>query len=127
MSKNKVVHFEIPAEDLMASKEFYQSIFGWKFKDWDANYVSVMTAQSDTDGKSIEPGAINGGLQRKGERAVTPTVVVQVDDIDQALKDIVEKGGTVMLEKEKMGDQGFYAQFNDLEGNRMGLFQPLNL
>ncbi len=123
MNKNKVVHFEIPADDLMASKEFYQSVFGWKFKDWDNNYMSVMTSESDTDGKSVEPGAINGGLQKKGERAMTPTVVVEVEDIDSALTKIVEKGGVVILEKEKMGDMGFYAQFDDPEGNRLGLFE----
>ncbi len=125
MNKNKVVHFEIPAEDLVTSKEFYQSIFGWEFKDWDANYMSVMTAESGTDGKSTEPGAINGGLQRRGERAVTPTIVVQVEDIDVALEKVVKKGGTVMVEKEKMGDMGFYAQFNDPEGNRMGLWEVI--
>lgn len=124
MKTNKVMHFEIPAEDLMASKEFYQSVFGWKFKDWDTNYMSIITAQSDDDGKSTEPGVINGGLQRRGERAVTPTIVVEVADIDQTLKEIVEKGGVVMLEKEEMGDTGSYAQFNDPEGNRIGLFQP---
>jgi predicted enzyme related to lactoylglutathione lyase len=125
MKTNKVVHFEIPTEDLMASKEFYQNVFGWKFKDWDTNYVSIMTAESDDEGKSVEIGAINGGLQRKGERAVTPTIVVEVEDIEGTLKEIIEKGGVVMLEKEDMYNKGFYAQFNDPEGNRLGLFQPL--
>ncbi len=120
---NSVVHFEIPAGDLNASKEFYQSVFGWEMKAYSDDYVSVTTAETDERGGSKVPGAINGGLQKKGERAVSPTIVVQVENIDEVLHSIKEKGGTVAIEKEAMGDMGYYAQFNDPEGNRLGLFQ----
>ncbi len=123
MKNNKVVHFEIPAGDLASSKEFYQGVFGWNFKEWDENYMSVMAADSDENGESQEVGAINGGLQKKSDRAVSPTIVVQVSDIDETLKEIQDKGGTVVIEKEQMGENGFYAQFNDPDGNRLGLFQ----
>jgi hypothetical protein len=32
---NKVVHFEIPADDVARAKEFYGSIFDWELQDMD--------------------------------------------------------------------------------------------
>lgn len=121
---NKVVHFEIPADDLAASQDFYKNVFGWEFKKWDENYVTVTTTPTDASGKVTEPGGINGGLQRRGDRAVAPTIVIETDDIDATLKEVYAQGGTVAIQKESIGDMGHYAQFDDPAGNRIGLFQP---
>lgn len=51
-SANKVVHFEIPADDLDRAKKFYQSIFGWKIIDYpEMQYTIVQTVDVDL-GKS---------------------------------------------------------------------------
>jgi predicted enzyme related to lactoylglutathione lyase len=39
------------------------------------------------------------------------------------LKKISELGGKVVVPKNMVGDMGAYAQFEDLEGNRIGLFE----
>ena len=31
----RVVHFEIPVNDIDRSIAFYEKIFGWKFQKWD--------------------------------------------------------------------------------------------
>jgi predicted enzyme related to lactoylglutathione lyase len=49
--------------------------------------------------------------------------VIQVDSIDNTLKNIETLGGKVAIRKESIADMGFYAQFDDPEGNRIGLFQ----
>ncbi|MES3005962.1 MAG: VOC family protein [Patescibacteria group bacterium] len=122
---NKVSHFEVPVEDLKEAQKFYGEVFGWQFKPWSEDYVSVRTVKSDSEGKSTEVGGINGGLQKKGPRAKSVTFVMEVDDIDKTLEDIESRGGSIAVPKEKMGDMGFYAQFEDPEGNRLGLFQSL--
>ena len=121
--KNKVVHFEIPANDLEKAQEFYGKIFDWKFKKWNDTYTTVITAGEGKGGMAKDVGAINGGLQKRGPRAKTPTVVVHTDSIDEVLQNVQTAGGSVPVPKEKIGGMGFYAQFEDPEGNRIGLFQ----
>ena len=122
--KSKVVYFEVPAEDMKRAKKFYATAFGWTTKDMGEDYSTILCAQTDQYMHSTEKGAITGGIQKKGERAVSPTVVVQVEDIDQAIKNIELAGGRIVVPKDEMGGMGWYAQFNDSEGNRIGLFQP---
>ena len=45
----KVVHFEIPADNLDRAKNFYGSIFGWELQTMpmgEGEYTSVMTTRS---------------------------------------------------------------------------------
>ena len=49
--------------------------------------------------------------------------MIQVDSIDNTLRNIETLGGKVAIPKESIGDMGFYAQFDDPEGNTIGLFQ----
>lgn len=124
--KNTVSHFEIPAKNLAESEDFYASVFGWGFKKWDDKYISVMAAKSNDQGMSIEPGAINGGLQERGPRAEAPTIVVSVPDIEETIEKIKSAGGSIVVPKEDLKGMGSYAQFKDIDGNRLGLFQAMN-
>ncbi len=122
---NKVSHFEIPADNLDQARDLYSKVFGWTIKEWDdsGSYLSVRTVPSDDEGNPTEPGGINGGIQKRGPRAKNPTFVIEVEDIDKAIEDIEANGGSVAVNKEDMGGMGQYAQFEDPEGNRLGLFQ----
>lgn len=121
--KNKVTHFEIPANDLEQARKFYGEVFGWEFNPWDENYIMVTATDVDDMGAPTEPGSINGGLQKRGSRAPAPTLVISVEDIDKTLSKIEELGGKAVVSKEMIGDMGCYAQFEDPEGNRIGLFE----
>jgi uncharacterized protein len=60
---NRVMHFEIQADEPERAANFYREIFGWTIEKipglgWD--YWMVMTADKD----SKEPG-INGGLLKR--------------------------------------------------------------
>ncbi len=60
---DKVVHFEIPVDDLDRAKSFYGSVFGWQLQTMsDMNdYTIAMTTAVDQQTQSpTEPGAING-------------------------------------------------------------------
>jgi predicted enzyme related to lactoylglutathione lyase len=46
----KVVHFEIPADDLERAKDFYGSVFGWRLQTMpmgDGDYTVVTTTPVD--------------------------------------------------------------------------------
>jgi hypothetical protein len=123
MSTNKIVYFEVPADDMGRAKKFYNEAFGWEIKDMGDEYASIRSSEVDEYMHSTEKGAITGGIQKRGERAVSPTVVVQVENIEEALSNIEKAGGKIVIPKENMSDMGWYAQFNDPEGNRIGVFQ----
>src|SRR5688500_17394608 len=133
---NPVVHFEMPAEDSDRMSEFYSKTFGWhanKMGPEMGNYVVVST--SETDEQTMmpkQPGMINGGFYQKTKDAQYPSVVIAVDDIHQAMKDIEEAGGKVLGgqtagEPDNIPGVGLYCSFLDTEGNRVGILQPASM
>jgi uncharacterized protein len=129
---NPVVHFEMPAENTKRMAGFYTSAFGWKVQQLGpemGNYVLVQTTENAENGFPREPGRINGGFAQKSKDFRFPSVVIGVDDIQDAMKKVKAAGGTV-LGGQKPGEPddipgvGLYAAFLDTEGNRVGLLQP---
>jgi uncharacterized protein len=122
---DSVVHFEIPAKDVKRASAFYAKAFGWQINQYpNFEYWSLVTTASDKDGQPSSPGAINGGMGKKGSTAPErPTVTIGVKDIDAALANVKKLGGKVTEKKTPVGDMGFSAYFEDTEGNVIGLFQ----
>jgi len=122
--KGRVVHFEIPADDVKRATTFYQKTFEWAVQSMpEMEYTMLGTTASDAQGMPTEPGAINGGMGKRSPTLKHPVVTLAVDDIDAALKAIVKNGGKVARPKEAIGPMGFTAYFTDTEGNTVGLFQ----
>jgi len=120
----KVVHFEIPADDLSRAKKFYGSVFGWKMSEVpQMEYVMLGTTESDENGMPRQPGAINGGMLKRQDPVRHPVVTIDVESIDDALAEVKKNGGQVVREKLPVGDMGFTAYFRDSEGNVIGLWQ----
>ena len=124
---DKVVHFEIPYDDLERAKKFYIEAFGWKINTIpEMNYNIVHT--TDVDEKQIpkEKGAINGGMyKRDKESSKTPVLVINVKDIDESLKKAEKFGAKIFRKKMEVGGMGLYAQIKDSEGNIIGVWQDL--
>ena len=121
----KIVHFEIPYDDGDRAREFYQKAFGWDLQSWGEGayeYTMVGTGPVGEQGPT-EPGYINGGMMKREGPYTGPVVVVDVDDIDDALATIEKLGGTKVSDREPVGDLGWSAYFKDPEGNLMGLWQ----
>ena len=123
--KNRVVHFEIQAENPERAMKFYGAVFGWEFPKWMDNYWGVMTAEKD----SKEPG-INGGLlprpcpPPKPEQGTNAFVcTVQVDNFDEIAKKIMKAGGKVAMPKFAIPGIAWQGYFLDTEGNTFGLHQ----
>ena len=120
----RVVHFEIPADDLGRAGEFYRSAFGWEISAVPGmDYAMLGTTPSDANGSPLEAGSINGGMLARDDSRSTPVVTIDVDDIDIALEKIGTLGGTTVLPKQEVMGMGLTAYFTDSEGNLMGLWQ----
>ena len=130
MSKmNPVVHFEMPAEDKKRMAEFYTKVFGWQTQFLGpemGEYVVVSTTKADENGRPKNPGAINGGFYQKTGDPNThhPSVVIAVDDINEAIQNVEKAGGTVFTGPTEIPGIGLYASFKDTEGNRVSILQP---
>ena len=94
---NPVVHFEMPYDDRERMAKFYGSAFGWqtqKLGEDMGNYVVTTTTETDEGGPKT-PGRINGGFfPRKPDwPAQHPSVVIAVDDIEEAMGKVAKAGG----------------------------------
>lgn len=125
---NRIVHFEIHADDPERAAEFYRKTFGWDIKKWESpvmEYWMVMTAPEGDK----SPG-INGGLLRRpgpapaGDAAPNAFVcTVDVPNIDEAIKSIEANGGKTVVPKMALPGMAWLAQFRDTEGNIFGVYQ----
>jgi len=124
---DKIVHFEIPVEDMERAKEFYQTCFKWEIgKMPDTDYNFVKTTETDDKQRPKEVGAINGGFVKRDENQPVPTLVINVEDIHLSVDRVRSAGGDVFTGVFNVGAMGLYALFKDTEGNILGLWQDIS-
>jgi predicted enzyme related to lactoylglutathione lyase len=121
----KVVHFEIPADDESRAREFYRSVFDWQLQEMpEQQYTIAMTTRVDEQTQlPTEPGAINGGLMKRSADTPSPVITVEVDAIDDALKQIEAAGGSIVRPRTEIPGMGAFAYFKDTESNVVGLWE----
>jgi uncharacterized protein len=121
----RVVHFEVPFDDVERATGFYRDVFGWQIQSIpELSYHLVATGPVGAQGMPSEPGFVNGGLlARQPNFPAAPVITIDVDDIDAALADIETRGGSTIQKKLPVGEMGFAAYFKDTEGNVLGLWQ----
>lgn len=133
MKMSPVVHFEMPYEDKQRAADFYKKTFGWEAQMLGpemGEYVVVHTAETDEQNMVKEPGRINGGLYKKAASKQVPSVVIAVDDIYEAMKQVKESGGEVIGgsqgadKPDDIPGIGLFASIIDTEGNKVGILQP---
>jgi predicted enzyme related to lactoylglutathione lyase len=116
-------------DDRERMAKFYQEAFGWQTRmlgEEMGNYVLATTTETDESGPK-KPGAINGGFfpKRPDWPAQHPSLVIAVDDIQGAMKNVAEAGGKVLGEPMEIPGVGQYVSFFDPEGNRVSMLQPV--
>ena len=125
---DKVVHFEIPADNIERAKKFYNSVFGWKIEKAPMpgpEYHMITTVPTDEKQMPKELGAINGGMQKRSVPKEGPVIVINVPSLEEALKKAEKAGAKVVVPKMEVGDMGLYARITDTEGNIIGVWQDL--
>lgn len=130
---NPVVHFEMPAEDQKRMGAFYTAAFGWQMNQMGpemGNYMVVTTTEVGADHFPTKPGRINGGFYKKTKPDQYPSVVIAVDDINEAMKKVQAAGGKILGGSkgpdtpDDIPNVGLYVSILDTEGNRVGMLQP---
>ena len=87
-------------------------------------YTGVTTTSVDEQTQMpTEPGAINRGMVKRDERTPAPVITIDVDDIDQSLKEIETGGGSTVTPRTAIPGMGAFAYFKDPEGNVLGLWE----
>jgi uncharacterized protein len=115
----RISHFDISALDAERAVNFYGDIFKWKFKKWDSDDMDYWMI---TTGPKSQTG-INGGMViRQKDNYVVNTI--EVKSIDKTIVQIKDHGGKILFDKSAIPGVGYYAQFEDTEGNILGLLEP---
>ena len=123
-----VVHFEIIGRDPGALRGFYGRLFGWHFDTdspvaaaiSDAGNYGFIERPATGDGPGI-PGGLGGGP------GFSPQTIfyVGVDDVETALQQAENLGGTRRLGPEKSPSGTLVVgHFTDPEGNLVGIAGP---
>lgn len=108
----RVVHFDLPADDIIRAQKFYSEVFGWKFDKWDGPFDYWMTKT----GEDNQP-EINGGLMERmsGQSGIVNTI--DVPSVDEFSNKIQSNGGKIVTAKEPIQGVGYLARCMDTEGN----------
>lgn len=114
---NRVVHFEIQADDPQRAVDFYGKVFGWQIAKWEGpiDYWLVTTGPED------EPGIDGAIMERRENGCVYNTV--EVPSLDEALDNIASAGGVVVQPKTAVPGVGYMAYCADTEGNVFGIME----
>ena len=127
--KNPVVHFEMPYKDAKRVSKFYESSFGWGMNDAGpdmGNYLVATTTDTDENKMVKTPGTINGGFFGYDEKVPgrnIPSVVISVDNMEEAIKLVEAAGGKIEAKPQDIPGIGLWVVFIDSEGNRVSLLQ----
>ena len=88
------------------------------------DYYRITAAETDPKTMmAAKPGAINGGMLRRPRPDAKPTIVVNVESVDDHLRKVAAAGGSAVFSKMPAGSYGFYAQISDTEGSTPGIWQ----
>ncbi len=108
-----VTWFDIPVSNMDRAIKFYESVTKQTLKRFPVG-IDKETALFESDGclfKAPEDKPSHFGSRVYFE---TPSIEAWLERVGRA-------GGKTLVEKTPVGDKGFYAYFEDSEGNRVGL------
>jgi predicted enzyme related to lactoylglutathione lyase len=120
---NRVVHFEIHAEDLNRAARFYSTVFGWQMQAWGGTdeYLLVTTGPEGTPG-------INGGIVKRrgpapaeGQAVNAYVCTIEVAKLEEAIAAVEKNGGRITVPKLPIPGVGWLAYAVDTEGNLFGI------
>ena len=109
-----ISYIELAADDLAASKAFYEAAFGWRFNDYGPTYAGIRAVSGD--------GEV-GGLNASSDGGAGGALVLLVsDDVDASRASVEAAGGRVVTPIEAYpGGRRF--TFADPAVTVLGVFQ----
>jgi predicted enzyme related to lactoylglutathione lyase len=117
MATNRIVHFEIPANQPQALTKFYADLFGWKFTKASIPGPEYWLADTGTG------AGINGAVMQRQDPKQPWMNYVDVASVDAALEKATRLGAKVALPKQTVPGVGAFAAIIDPQGNLCGLWE----
>ena len=120
---NAGAYFEIPVLDLERAMQFYQKVFQVDFQKMtvDGYEMALFPFQENCPG--ITGALAKGDVYQPSKEGTL--IYLRSFDIDKTLASVTANGGEILYPNTSNGDWGFVAEFQDSEGNRVGLHEPL--
>ena len=119
MKPGAIVHVELSSTDLPATRKFFESVFGWKFKQ-------EMMGDGDEYWTFQAPSGPGGGLMKPmGGMPPSTLNYLLVDSVDACVKKITAAGGKIMMPKTEIPKVGWFAVFQVPGGPAAAVFQTL--
>lgn len=107
---NPVVYFEIIGTSTASLAQFYGDLFGWQ----------LPATGGPIDYRHVQGAGLPGGIGEEPDGAGRVSVYVQVPDLQAALDQAEQLGGTTLMPPSKVGIAEI-ALFADPAGNVVGL------
>jgi predicted enzyme related to lactoylglutathione lyase len=108
-----ISYIELSVDDLVATREFYSSAFGWEFNDYGQSYAGIRSSDGE-----VEVGGLNA---TSAPVASGPLVLLFSDDLDATVSAVERAGGeTVAAPYDFPGGRRFH--FRDPSGNVLGVW-----
>lgn len=114
---NPLNWFEIPATDFARAKAFYATVLDAQIHDDPNRHIAYLPSDPQ---KGAFGGAIACGENFVPAMTGTTVYLDGGNDLSVPLSRVESAGGTVILPKTAIGDNGFIALFVDTEGNKVG-------
>lgn len=103
----RINYVELPSRNFAASKDFYKKAFNWALTDFGSTYAASTT------------GDVDMGLQGDmPEATAAPLVVIDVDNLEDALA-AVQKAGATITKPIFAFPGGHRFHFKDPSGNEL--------
>lgn len=115
---NPVQWCEIAATDLERAKGFYAKVFNLEFQ-----LIEMPDSKMYMFGSSDKVGSSGCLVQSEVNKPSTDGTIIYFasDDCGTEAAKVEEAGGKLIVPKTDIGEFGFFAQFIDTEGNRLGI------
>ena len=110
----RVSHVEWRVADLGRSVAFLEDLFGWRFEVYSTHYRLYQPEQG------VAVGLLETAERRPG---LSPMVHIRVGALDPVVARARALGAPVVVERTAVPGHGWYAQFEDPDGNLIGVFE----
>ena len=121
---NSIDWFEIPVLNFDRAKEFYSRIYNYEMTETTRNSLRIGFLPMDRDAKGV------GGTIVQGNDFIPTSLGVKVylnagKDLMDVLNRVIAAGGEIIVHKTLINDEfGYFAMFEDTEGNHISLHSP---
>jgi uncharacterized protein len=123
LNPNVPAWFEIPTDNLDRAQRFYETVLGQALARQDFGGADIAVLRGGA--KPNSSGALVA-MEDARPSVQGSIVYLSVDNLVPVLERVQKHGGDTLVVRTALpAGMGFFAQFRDCEGNRVGLWSPV--